>query len=62
MKSRKKRRQRIDTMIDALVWMRRTAISHREWPILAPSCTATAGTRDKVIVPIRGILIGRHRF
>jgi hypothetical protein len=32
MKSKKKRRQRIDTMIDAHVWMRRMALSHGEWP------------------------------
>jgi hypothetical protein len=32
MAKRKKRRQRIDTMIDAHVWMRRTARTQGEWP------------------------------
>ncbi len=32
MSKRKKRRKRIDTMIDAHVWMRRTARAQGEWP------------------------------
>jgi hypothetical protein len=34
MAKRKKRRQRVDTMIDAHVWMRRTARTQGKWPRL----------------------------
>ncbi len=39
MKRPKKRRQRIDTLIDAVAWMRRDARKNGEWPRPDPKAT-----------------------
>jgi hypothetical protein len=48
MAKRKKKRQRIDTMIDAHAWFRRQARNHGEWPHDKRPCGPASGAIGRI--------------